>query len=385
MGGVLDLLVRGRDARRLRQPVGAVLGGWIIGVAETLAGEYIGLHRLRPEDPRAAGDHLRRAAGPAATACSARRRWRGHEQRPPDPAGRVGSRRCCRRWPSLLPFFFGAVPRRRSSRWCCIYAVAVLGLNLLVGYSGQISLGHGAFFALGAYTRAILIDRPRRAVPADLPGRRRRLLRSPASRSDCPRCACAGSTSRWSRSAVAIATPQLIKRFDGLTGGTPGPHRRPAHRARLVGPRRRPVAVLRHARRGRGDVRARRVPRARRGSAARWSRSATTRSRRARWASTSRATRRARSRSARPTRASAARSSRSPIGFVAPESFPLALSFAFLAAIVVGGLATVGGRGVRRAVHRVRAGLRGRRRRGAGGRDLRRRADRSSCTCFRAA
>ena len=32
-----------------------------------------------------------------------------------------------------------------------------------------------------------------------------------------------------------------------------------------------------------------------------------------------------------------------PIGFVAPESFPLALSFAFLAAIVVGGLATIGG------------------------------------------
>ena len=55
-----------------------------------------------------------------------------------------------------------------------------------------------------------------------------------------------------------------------------------------------------------------------------------------------------------------------PIGFLAPESFPLALSFAFLAAIVVGGLATIGGRAVRRAVHRVRAGLRGGRRRGAG-------------------
>ena len=32
-----------------------------------------------------------------------------------------------------------------------------------------------------------------------------------------------------------------------------------------------------------------------------------------------------------------------PIGFLAPESFPLALSFAFLAAIVVGGLATIAG------------------------------------------
>ena len=38
-----------------------------------------------------------------------------------------------------------------------VYAVAALGLNLLVGYSGQISLGHGAFFAIGAYTAATLI------------------------------------------------------------------------------------------------------------------------------------------------------------------------------------------------------------------------------------
>lgn len=40
-----------------------------------------------------------------------------------------------------------------------VYAVALLGLNLLVGYSGQISLGHGAFFAVGAYATAILMYR----------------------------------------------------------------------------------------------------------------------------------------------------------------------------------------------------------------------------------
>src|SRR5581483_6784222 len=32
-----------------------------------------------------------------------------------------------------------------------VYAIAVLGLNLLTGFNGQISLGHGAFFAVGAY------------------------------------------------------------------------------------------------------------------------------------------------------------------------------------------------------------------------------------------
>ena len=58
----------------------------------------------------------------------------------------------------MVPFFFG--PFRVSQfTLVLIYAIAVLGLNLLVGYSGQISLGHGAFFALGAYTCAILLDR----------------------------------------------------------------------------------------------------------------------------------------------------------------------------------------------------------------------------------
>src|SRR5262249_11791281 len=40
-----------------------------------------------------------------------------------------------------------------------IYAVALLWLNMLTGYNGQISLGHGAFYAIGAYSSAIMIDR----------------------------------------------------------------------------------------------------------------------------------------------------------------------------------------------------------------------------------
>jgi branched-chain amino acid transport system permease protein len=39
------------------------------------------------------------------------------------------------------------------------YSIALLGLNMLTGYNGQISLGHGAFFAIGAYTAAILMDK----------------------------------------------------------------------------------------------------------------------------------------------------------------------------------------------------------------------------------
>lgn len=40
-----------------------------------------------------------------------------------------------------------------------IAGIAVLGLNLLTGFNGQISLGHGAFYAVGAYTAAVLMDK----------------------------------------------------------------------------------------------------------------------------------------------------------------------------------------------------------------------------------
>jgi branched-chain amino acid transport system permease protein len=39
-----------------------------------------------------------------------------------------------------------------------VYAIAVLGLNIVTGYNGQISLGHGAFYAVGAYVSAILMS-----------------------------------------------------------------------------------------------------------------------------------------------------------------------------------------------------------------------------------
>src|SRR5258706_1932687 len=39
------------------------------------------------------------------------------------------------------------------------YRIVLLGLNMLTGYNGRFSLGHGAFYAIGAYTAAILMDR----------------------------------------------------------------------------------------------------------------------------------------------------------------------------------------------------------------------------------
>ena len=85
------------------------------------------------------------------------------------------------------------------------------------------------------------------------------------------------------------------------------------------------------------------VPRARPGRP-RAGRDPRQRDRRARrWASTSRATRPATFAVSAAYAGVGGALFTLPIGFLAPESFPLALSFAFLAAIVVGGLATIAG------------------------------------------
>jgi branched-chain amino acid transport system permease protein len=50
-----------------------------------------------------------------------------------------------------------------------VYAIALLGLNILTGYNGQISLGHGAFYALGAYCAAVLMDKANAPYWATVP------------------------------------------------------------------------------------------------------------------------------------------------------------------------------------------------------------------------
>lgn len=57
----------------------------------------------------------------------------------------------------ILPWVFTGYHLFQTTQ-ILIYAIAILGLNVLTGYNGQISLGHGAFFAIGAYAAAILIS-----------------------------------------------------------------------------------------------------------------------------------------------------------------------------------------------------------------------------------
>ena len=104
-----------------------------------------------------------------------------------------------------------------------VYAIAILGLNILTGFNGQISLGHGAFYAFGAYTAAIMMDKMGVPYWATLPvafvvcfvfGF---LVGFPALR-------LAGHYLALATFALALAVPQLLKykKIEAYTGGVQG-------------------------------------------------------------------------------------------------------------------------------------------------------------------
>jgi len=56
---------------------------------------------------------------------------------------------------AVLPFLLSAYHVSLVAK-VGIFFIGVLGLNILTGYTGQISIGHGAFMAIGGYTTAVL-------------------------------------------------------------------------------------------------------------------------------------------------------------------------------------------------------------------------------------
>ena len=104
-----------------------------------------------------------------------------------------------------------------------IYAIAILGLALLTGFNGQFSLGHSAFYALGAYTAAIMMDHwgisyiwtlPVAGIVSFVFGF---LFGLPALRLQ-------GIYLALATFSLAVATPQLLKSkpLEPLTGGVQG-------------------------------------------------------------------------------------------------------------------------------------------------------------------
>src|SRR3954452_21057954 len=101
-----------------------------------------------------------------------------------------------------------------------VYGVAILGMAILVGFNGQISLGHGAFYAIGAYSTAILMSSWDVPYWATLP----------ISAVTCagfgfliglPALRLAGHYLALTTFALAVAVPQILKHrlFEDWTGG----------------------------------------------------------------------------------------------------------------------------------------------------------------------
>jgi branched-chain amino acid transport system permease protein len=101
------------------------------------------------------------------------------------------------------------------------YFIAILGLDVLTGHSGQISLGHGAFMAVGAYTTAILManhgvrDLVTIPIAAAVAGGIGLLAGVPALR-------LSGLYLALATFGIAVVLPTVAKKFDGLTGGSTG-------------------------------------------------------------------------------------------------------------------------------------------------------------------
>lgn len=124
---------------------------------------------------------------------------------------------------AVVPLLFASGYQLFQLTLVVAYALSVLGKNLVTGYGGQVSLGQGAFYAVGAYTAAILMEHfnvpywatlPVAAVTTGIVGL---ALGLPALR-------LGGLYLALVTFALAVAVPQLLKykAFEDWTGGVQG-------------------------------------------------------------------------------------------------------------------------------------------------------------------
>jgi len=123
----------------------------------------------------------------------------------------------------LVPLFFASGYQLFQLTLVVAYALSVLGKNLVTGFGGQVSLGQGAFYAVGAYTAAILMEHfdvpywatiPVAAITTGIVGL---ALGLPALR-------LGGLYLALVTFAMAVSVPQLLKYklFENWTGGVQG-------------------------------------------------------------------------------------------------------------------------------------------------------------------
>ena len=133
----------------------------------------------------------------------------------------------------LLPRFISDF-RAQTFAYVAIYFIALIGLNILTGITGQISLGHGAFMLIGGYVTAILVSN--QEPPLELLGHQftndmRDIWTIPIAGLVAgvvgflfgfPALRLTGLYLALATFAVAVAAPAIVRRFPGFTGGGSG-------------------------------------------------------------------------------------------------------------------------------------------------------------------
>ena len=175
MSGILLYGFAGALLGGIDNPWGAALGGFFVGVLENHRRRLRYRHRI--EAHGGPGDHRRRLGVQTRRALRSNPGHASVRMTTPNETPSVEPVAYARLSPAIfrcagiaailaiaciLPF---AVSGYRVSQFSqvLIYAIAMLGLNILTGFNGQISLGQGAFYGIGAYTTAILLDKT--AIP----------------------------------------------------------------------------------------------------------------------------------------------------------------------------------------------------------------------------
>jgi branched-chain amino acid transport system permease protein len=120
--------------------------------------------------------------------------------------------------------------KAREWAYVGIYVTALLGLNILTGYTGQISLGHGAFMAIGGYTTAILMA-GNEQYGGPIEGGMKDIYTLPFAglvagavglAFGLPALRLSGLYLALATFAVAVATPSVARRFEQWTGSGQG-------------------------------------------------------------------------------------------------------------------------------------------------------------------
>ena len=124
--------------------------------------------------------------------------------------------------------------RAQQFAYVGIYLIALLGLNLLTGITGQISLGHGAFMLIGGYTTAILMsnqDPPLELLGHQFTNDMRDIWTIPIAGLlagavgflfGFPALRLSGLYLALATFAIAVATPAVVRKYEHLSGGGGG-------------------------------------------------------------------------------------------------------------------------------------------------------------------